>query len=149
MKIFLLTDGNALQVEVGGRVVDPVAYRQHIAYVMQDDALLATATPRYFINNYLPIWHTFKQFGRIVFQGSDYIQRIHASPTSGFEGADHGHGGQAAGRFGHSRVCGCAHWRGANNDPLFYLQFSTILLYLYVYTNVINNYVQYFQRCRL
>eukprot|EP01036_Dinobryon_divergens_P026163 gene26163-34779_t len=34
------------KVEVGGRVVDPVAYRQHIAYVMQDDALLATATPR-------------------------------------------------------------------------------------------------------
>jgi ABC-type multidrug transport system ATPase subunit len=34
------------QIIVGGKQIDPVAYRQHIAYVMQDDALLATATPR-------------------------------------------------------------------------------------------------------
>ena len=36
-----------MQFEVGGKVVNPVTYRQHIAYVMQDDALLATATPRH------------------------------------------------------------------------------------------------------
>eukprot|EP01039_Chlorochromonas_danica_P003569 gene3569-3908_t len=31
---------------VGGQEIDPVAYRRNIAYVMQDDALMATATPR-------------------------------------------------------------------------------------------------------
>jgi ABC-type multidrug transport system ATPase subunit len=33
-------------VTVGGQEIDPVAFRRNIAYVMQDDALLATATPR-------------------------------------------------------------------------------------------------------
>lgn len=33
-------------VRVGGDVVDPVEYRTKIAYVMQDDALMATTTPR-------------------------------------------------------------------------------------------------------
>jgi len=33
-------------VEVGGMVVDPVAFRRNVAYVMQDDALVPTATPR-------------------------------------------------------------------------------------------------------
>ncbi len=31
---------------VGGIQINPVAYRKNIAYVMQDDALMATATPR-------------------------------------------------------------------------------------------------------
>ena len=31
---------------VGGRKINPVKFRENIAYVMQDDALLATATPR-------------------------------------------------------------------------------------------------------
>ncbi len=35
-----------MQISVGGKVINPVAYRKNIAYVMQDDALLATATPR-------------------------------------------------------------------------------------------------------
>lgn len=34
------------KVTVGGKVINPVAFRKNIAYVMQDDALLATATPR-------------------------------------------------------------------------------------------------------
>lgn len=34
------------RVTVGGQVINPVAFRRNIAYVMQDDALLATATPR-------------------------------------------------------------------------------------------------------
>jgi ABC-type multidrug transport system ATPase subunit len=34
------------KVEVGGQVINPVAFRKNIAYVMQDDALMATATPR-------------------------------------------------------------------------------------------------------
>ena len=34
------------KVEVGGKVINPVTYRKNIAYVMQDDALMATATPR-------------------------------------------------------------------------------------------------------
>lgn len=33
-------------VKVGSRTIDPVKYRKNIAYVMQDDCLLATATPR-------------------------------------------------------------------------------------------------------
>ncbi|CAE7480398.1 abcG7, partial [Symbiodinium microadriaticum] len=33
-------------VAVDGCDVNPVTYRKHIAYVMQDDALMATATPR-------------------------------------------------------------------------------------------------------
>ena len=33
-------------VFVGGRKINPVKFRDNIAYVMQDDALLATATPR-------------------------------------------------------------------------------------------------------
>ncbi len=33
-------------VTVGGRRVDPVKYRRHIAYVMQDDAHMKTVTPR-------------------------------------------------------------------------------------------------------
>jgi ABC-type multidrug transport system ATPase subunit len=33
-------------VSVGGTRINPVAFREHIAYVMQDDSLLATATPR-------------------------------------------------------------------------------------------------------
>ena len=31
---------------VAGRKINPVKFRENIAYVMQDDALLATATPR-------------------------------------------------------------------------------------------------------
>lgn len=34
------------KVCVGGKLINPVAFRKNIAYVMQDDALLATATPR-------------------------------------------------------------------------------------------------------
>ncbi len=34
------------RVEVAGFKIDPVAFRKNIAYVMQDDALMATATPR-------------------------------------------------------------------------------------------------------
>ena len=34
------------KVTVGGKIINPVAFRKNIAYVMQDDALLATATPR-------------------------------------------------------------------------------------------------------
>lgn len=33
-------------VKVGGVKIDPVEYRTQIAYVMQDDALMATTTPR-------------------------------------------------------------------------------------------------------
>jgi len=33
-------------VKVGGKVINPVQFRKQIAYVMQDDALMATATPR-------------------------------------------------------------------------------------------------------
>eukprot|EP01032_Pedospumella_encystans_P012093 gene12093-14012_t len=33
-------------VKVGGKTINPVKYRKNIAYVMQDDALMATATPR-------------------------------------------------------------------------------------------------------
>ena len=35
-----------MKVTVGGVEINPVAYRKNIAYVMQDDALLATATAR-------------------------------------------------------------------------------------------------------
>ncbi len=31
---------------MGGEQINPVSYRKSIAYVMQDDALMATATPR-------------------------------------------------------------------------------------------------------
>ena len=31
---------------VAGRKINPVQFRENIAYVMQDDSLLATATPR-------------------------------------------------------------------------------------------------------
>jgi ABC-type multidrug transport system ATPase subunit len=34
------------KITVGGKVINPVTFRKNIAYVMQDDALLATATPR-------------------------------------------------------------------------------------------------------
>lgn len=34
------------KISVGGKLINPVAFRKNIAYVMQDDALLATATPR-------------------------------------------------------------------------------------------------------
>lgn len=34
------------KITVGGKDIDPVAFRRNIAYVMQDDALMATATPR-------------------------------------------------------------------------------------------------------
>ena len=34
------------KIKHGGIAIDPVAYRQNIAYVMQDDALSATSTPR-------------------------------------------------------------------------------------------------------
>ena len=33
-------------VSVAGQNINPVSFREHIAYVMQDDSLLATATPR-------------------------------------------------------------------------------------------------------
>lgn len=33
-------------VVVGGKTINPVTFRKNIAYVMQDDALLATQTPR-------------------------------------------------------------------------------------------------------
>ena len=33
-------------VTVANHVIDPVSFRQHIAYVMQDDSLVPTATPR-------------------------------------------------------------------------------------------------------
>jgi ABC-type multidrug transport system ATPase subunit len=33
-------------VKVDGQVIDPVKFRKNIAYVMQDDALMATCTPR-------------------------------------------------------------------------------------------------------
>jgi ABC-type nitrate/sulfonate/bicarbonate transport system ATPase subunit len=35
-----------LQIKVGGVSVNPVSYRKNIAYVMQDDFLMPTATPR-------------------------------------------------------------------------------------------------------
>jgi len=35
-----------VQICVGGRTINPVSYRKNIAYVMQDDSLMATATPR-------------------------------------------------------------------------------------------------------
>ena len=31
---------------MAGSVIDPAKFRQRIAYVMQDDALMQTATPR-------------------------------------------------------------------------------------------------------
>ncbi len=34
------------EVRIGGNIVNPVAFRKNIAYVMQDDSLMATATPR-------------------------------------------------------------------------------------------------------
>ncbi len=34
------------QVKVDGKTINPVKYRKNIAYVMQNDALMATATPR-------------------------------------------------------------------------------------------------------
>ena len=34
------------KIKVGGNLIDPVSFRKNIAYVMQDDALMATATPR-------------------------------------------------------------------------------------------------------
>lgn len=34
------------QVKIGGRLINPVTYRRNIAYVMQDDCLMPTATPR-------------------------------------------------------------------------------------------------------
>ncbi len=34
------------KIKHGGVAIDPVTYRQNIAYVMQDDALNATSTPR-------------------------------------------------------------------------------------------------------
>jgi hypothetical protein len=34
------------QVTVGSQLINPVSFRKNIAYVMQEDALLATATPR-------------------------------------------------------------------------------------------------------
>jgi ABC-type multidrug transport system ATPase subunit/ABC-type multidrug transport system permease subunit len=34
------------RVTVGGKEINPVAFRKNIAYVMQDDSLMATATPR-------------------------------------------------------------------------------------------------------
>ena len=33
-------------MKVADKFVNPVAFKQNIAYVMQDDALMATATPR-------------------------------------------------------------------------------------------------------
>ena len=33
-------------IKVGGNTIVPAIFRKNIAYVMQDDALLATATPR-------------------------------------------------------------------------------------------------------
>jgi ABC-type multidrug transport system ATPase subunit len=33
-------------VKVGTQVINPVVFRKNIAYVMQDDSLMATATPR-------------------------------------------------------------------------------------------------------
>lgn len=37
---------NCRQVKIGSRRINPVQFRKHVAYVMQDDALMATATPR-------------------------------------------------------------------------------------------------------
>lgn len=34
------------KIKVGGSIINPIAYRKNIAYVMQDDSLMATATPR-------------------------------------------------------------------------------------------------------
>ena len=34
------------KITVGGKVINPVAFRKNIAYVMQDDALMATSSPR-------------------------------------------------------------------------------------------------------
>jgi ABC-type multidrug transport system ATPase subunit len=34
------------QITVGGKMIDPVSFRRNIAYVMQEDSLMATATPR-------------------------------------------------------------------------------------------------------
>lgn len=41
-------DGIAIdgKICVGGRVINPVTFRKNIAYVMQDDSLMATATPK-------------------------------------------------------------------------------------------------------
>eukprot|EP01034_Spumella_vulgaris_P043032 gene43032-53403_t len=44
------SSGGATSIEgmitVGGTQINPVAYRKNIAYVMQDNAMMATATPR-------------------------------------------------------------------------------------------------------
>lgn len=34
------------EITVGGKLIDPVSFRRNVAYVMQEDSLLATATPR-------------------------------------------------------------------------------------------------------
>ena len=44
--MYVLLINTCAQITVGGKVINPVAFRKNIAYVMQDDALLATATPR-------------------------------------------------------------------------------------------------------
>jgi ABC-type multidrug transport system ATPase subunit len=58
------------KVEVGGKVINPVAFRRNIAYVMQDDALMATATPRealtFSANMRLPSSYTSAQVTVIV-----------------------------------------------------------------------------------
>ncbi len=58
------------KVEVGEKVINPVAYRKNIAYVMQDDALMATATPRealaFSATMRLPSSFTSKQIDELV-----------------------------------------------------------------------------------
>jgi ABC-type multidrug transport system ATPase subunit len=44
--ILLLRCLRFFQIKVGGISVNPVSYRKNIAYVMQDDFLMPTATPR-------------------------------------------------------------------------------------------------------
>ena len=55
---------------MGGKLINPVAFRKQIAYVMQDDALLATATPReafrFSANMRLPSSLTEDQIERLV-----------------------------------------------------------------------------------
>lgn len=57
-------------VTVGGKKIDPVAFRKNIAYVMQDDSLLATATPRealfFSASMRLPSHYTKKQLNDLV-----------------------------------------------------------------------------------
>ena len=36
----------SVQVRVGGQFIDPATFKKNIAYCMQDDALMATSTPR-------------------------------------------------------------------------------------------------------